>query len=182
MKHSVPATVGAMVLFLALLFPGQPMALAQPVVVADYAWTSKVVALEPTDRLPAQVSPQSLSLWLRIEGGAKALQVLQERGMLPIRCRWIHYAGTRISFETGKLIDEIKLGVGTRELVNKLLLEVRNKPDHNFDWRTWSTKNRARYGDWRVEMVYSDPARTPMLCRSQEGGGLIPCRFEISIR
>ena len=171
-----------LMLLCALLFSPQSIQATQPVIIAEYSWTSNVVGLQPTDRLPEVVSPQPLYLWLRIEGNEEALQKLEQRGMLPVRCRWIHYAGTRISQEGfGTLVDEIKLGVGTRELVEKLRQEVRNRPSRSFDWRTWSMKNRARYGDWEVEVVYSDPARTPMLCRSENGGEPVPCRFEITV-
>jgi len=171
-----------LVLLIFCLLPHHSFSSAQSVVIAEHSWTSKVVEMQPADRLPAVISPQPIYLWLRVEGDAEALRKLEERGMLPIRCRWIHYAGTRISQEGfGTLVDEIKLGVGTSALVHKLGLEIQNKPNHCFDWRTWSMKKRARYGDWEVEVVYSDPARTPMLCRSEDGGEPVPCRFEITV-
>ena len=166
----------------AILLPGQSSALEQPILIVDHAWTSKILELEPTDRLPSKVARQPLSLWLRIEGSAEALRKLEQRGMLPIRCHWIHYAGTRISQEgSGTMVDEIVLGVGTKELLGKLALEVQNKPGHKFDWRTWSTKNRTRYGDWEVEVVYSDAAGTPVLCQAANEEKPTPCKFAISV-
>lgn len=183
MKKSVIINACRLVLlFSALLFPGQSLAADPSLIVADYAWTSDVVALEPTDRLPSKVALQPLYLWLRIKGDAAALRMLEQNRMLPIRCRWTHYVGSRIEPDSfGTLVDEITVGVGTMDLLNKLSLEVQNKPDHNFDWRTWSMKNNTRYGAWKVDVVYSDAARTPLLCSSPRDGKPIPCSFEIRV-
>lgn len=183
MKRIVFNCLGRLILLLSVVLLPLPLSAAQPVIIADSSWTSNVVGLQPTDRLADEVSPQPLYLWLLIEGDATALRELEKQGMLPIRCRWIHYAGTKISQEGfGTLTDEIQLGVGTKEVLGKLRLEIENKPNHSFDWRTWSMKNRAWYGDWEVQVVYSDPARTPLQCRDGNSGELVPCRFEISIR
>ena len=133
--------------------------------------------------LHTTIEPQQLFLWLRIEANEDALRVLEKKGMLPIRCRWVHYVGTMVSLENSReLIDEIKLGVGTNTLVAKLKQEIVNNPNHGFDWRTWSMKKQIQYGDWEVEVVYSDPQSTPLLCLPKHGREPVPCHFEISVR
>lgn len=47
-----------LVFLFAVLFPHQLFSAAEPLIVAEYSWTSNVVGMQPTDRLPTVISPQ----------------------------------------------------------------------------------------------------------------------------
>ena len=156
-------------------------ALAQSVLVADAVLTSGVLDRQPIDQLPQQLSKRPLYLWTRIEADAGALRELELKGMLPIRHRWWRTGGIIPTPERGgQLIDEIVLGVGKAEVIGRLNHELMERGF--FDWRTWSMKEHITPGTWEVEIVYSDPASTPVACRRANSSQTIPCRFGIVVR
>lgn len=155
-------------------------AAAQALEIVESAWTSGVQDLQYVDKLGPDVPQHPLYLRLRIEADEAALCELEKKQMLPVRHRWRHYVGTSQVTEKGELIDEIRLGVGTAELVSRLKQEISTKG--SFDWRVWSMKSRIRPGDWVVDVVYSDARSTPVLCRSRTTNALEPCRFQITVR
>jgi hypothetical protein len=184
-SHSV--TLWRLLLIAAVASSVAPsMCRAQTLVIAKYQWTNGVRNLQPVNRLGSVVQPQPICLWIQIEADEATLDELESRGMLPIRCRWIRLYGTQEEFSERDLIDEITLGIGKKEVVTKLRYEVTDpkkrcvggKPC--FDWRTWSRKVHAYSGDWIVEVVYSDPQRTPVLYRKD--GQLRPFRCGIRVK
>lgn len=157
-------------------------AAAQSLEIVESAWTSGVRDYQYVDRLGREVPQQPLYLWLRIAADEGALRELEKKNMLPMRNRWRYYAGKFTGSESREIIDEIRLGVGTAEVVPKLEREIAASPDGKFDWRVWSMKSRIRPGDWVVEVIYSDIGSTPVPCRSQDTNTLEPCRFEIRVQ
>lgn len=149
----------------------------------EVTWAREVQARDPVPLSDGSAASYGTPLyfWMRIEGKEKALRELEQRGMLPIRHRWVRYGGLGSSVELDTApTDEIVLSVGKEALLPGLRLELESR--RHFDWRISSMKRNLRSGRWAVDVVYSDAARSPVQCRKQEGQGLRPCHFEVDVR
>jgi hypothetical protein len=149
--------------------------------VADAAWTSRVVELDPSDRLhDGPTAGRPIFFWTLIAGTQAALDRMREQGRLPIWHRWTTWVGDVVpAEETVEARDRIKLGVGILEVTGKLQLEVVER-DGSFDWRTWSMKEHLAAGYWQVEVV--DALGVPIPCvQSLSPPGGEGCKFLIRL-
>jgi len=170
MRQKFVRNLGYLSLFLALPVYAENPALT----VAEAVWASAIGKDKmPQQKYQRQAPLAPLYLWMRIQADEEVLQVLRSQGKLPIRHKWFRSRFGRLYFDqTQRPIDSIDLGIGTREKLQKLQLEIDERGF--FDWRTWSGKRNMRRGYWRVRVVYAD--NTPVLCEGE------PCVYDIKVK
>ena len=149
---------------------------SQLVEVVQAVWTGGVnrETKDHTGVLSSSVKPQPLYLWMRIRGGAEALDRLESDGLLPIRHKW--YRKTIASIDAEGVLavtDEIDVPAAKKAAVARLRNSVEQQ--NYFLWRTWSMKQNAGRGEWRVRLVYADDS--PVMCK---GGD--PCEYTIKVK
>jgi hypothetical protein len=145
--------------------------------VAEWTWSTDVANRVPIHRLTRTVPEgQPLYLWVRFEGGRKALEYLSKHGKLPIVAQWFWYPLDTAIADTdtpGEFIDPVNLSVGKSDKLRALQREVSQRGW--FDWVTWTLKRNANVGYWKVHLVYADS--TPVQCQAG-----VPCAFGIQVR
>lgn len=133
---------------------------ALPIIrIADVAFTLNVQNNCPTERLDIKINkPEKLYLWMRLEGGTNALNLLRRDGRLPLKHTWIARVASR-RYTDGQ--EEISIADGIINDVRGLESEVRRMTV--FDWRTNSAKSRLfTNASYLVEI--RDNRNTPIPC------------------
>ena len=147
--------------------------------ITEAAWVGDVdrETRQPTARLNQAHARQRLVLWMEIQGSSAAMDKLAADGKLPIRHKWFRETIARVEAEgVTQMTDQIDIPVAQRSLLPKLRHELQSRG--YFDWRTWSYKDHARPGMWRVRVVYAD--NSPVLCG--DGDSRRACEYSIEVR
>jgi len=106
-------------MFFAFLFS---TASAELLTVEQAVWTSGVNQRQPVSVVESSAGKGSLYLWTNLRGDEQTLEVLAEKGKLPIRHRWYTYLGwIQHLEELRNPTDSINLTVGKREKLEKTL-------------------------------------------------------------
>jgi hypothetical protein len=117
--------------------------------IQDVAWTSSIRRdKEPSNRYEngSAVPQTKISLWTNITGNQSSLKCLKEEEKLPIEHNWYCEVNNSFLDDIKSLTetDKIELSVGNVAKKDSLQIEVDNKGDGSFDWRTWSTKENIK--------------------------------------
>ena len=147
--------------------------------IADTVWTQDVnkETRQPVAAISRANPGSRLVLWMKIKGSEAALNQLASQGKLPIRHKWYRDSIMGSEAEGVKTpTDEIEIPAAKRGVIDKLRNEA--KAMGFFTWRTWSFKEKANRGTWKVRVVYAD--NTPVLCGSASGPQA--CEYKIEVR
>lgn len=137
-------------------------------------WTNRIEDrnYEETFSNIAPVAP--LYLWMHVKGSKGTLQRLLDDGKLPIHHQWFyHHPHIGVIYDDEpKMIDNIMIPAGNRDLVGKLEREISNRGF--FDWSTWSMKENITPGTWVVKVFYANG--DAVLCNSDKA-----CEYKIKV-
>lgn len=136
-------------------------------------WSRTAGAPDRVAPISGQVAPGPVYLGVTVRGGRAALDALSAAGKLPIRAKWFWTSfGRSVADANADLIDAVNLSIGRKDKIAALALELRERGF--FDWRTWSGKQNARPGRWKVKLVFAD--NTPVPCSPA-----VSCEFTIDV-
>ena len=143
--------------------------------VAEFAWTNRVTAERGIEQRFTDTAPVApITLWTRMVGSAKALDMLREQNRLPIWHQWYVSCGAEIDFTgASRPTDEVDLRIEGTAIMDALAQEVRAR--EFFDWRTWSKKERVSGCRYTVRIV--DNRADPIYCEKLGGA----CEISISL-
>jgi len=135
--------------------------------VKDFAWTNRVTADRTIDLEFTEVAPISpITLWTRIVGSQKALDILRAENRLPIWHQWYVSCGAEVDFlSASQPIAEVDLQIEGSSVLDKLETEVQMR--NFFDWRTWSQKENVNGCRYTVRIV--DNRADPIYCEKLDG-------------
>ena len=147
--------------------------------IADAVWTQDVnkETRQPVAAITKASPGNRLVLWMKIKGSEAALNQLASQGKLPIRHKWYRDSIMGSEAEGVKTpTDEIEIPAAKHGVIDKLRNEAQAMGF--FTWRTWSLKEKAYRGTWKVRVVYAD--NTMVLCGSASGPQA--CEYKIEVR
>jgi hypothetical protein len=140
---------------LAAAAPAQPQS---PLEVTQWSWTGPDgSAGGPQQRPTFDEAPGGpLYLWLRLNGGEKAVDDIRANGALTIEVHWTRASGP--SLAAPNLVTE--LSIGDPGVLRRLEREVRQRG--YFEWHSWAEKDTLSPGRWIVSLTY--PSGQPVSC------------------
>ena len=174
MTHTkpIPGPLSAALSLSLVLFAYSSAAVAQEqekdqLYVKDFAWTNQVTADRTVDQKFTDVAPISpITLWTRVVGSQKALDILRAQNRLPIWHQWYISCGAEVDFlSAARPIAEIDLKIDGDDVLDALETEVQSR--NFFDWRTWSMKENVNGCRYTVRIV--DNQSDPIYCEELHG-------------
>ena len=143
--------------------------------VAEFAWTNRITADRGIEQQFTETAPVApITLWTRMVGSAKALDLLRTQNRLPIWHQWYVSCGAEVDFTgASRPTDEVDLRIEGPAIMDALAQEVRSRDF--FDWRTWSRKERVTGCRYTVRIV--DNQADPIYCEKLDGA----CEITITL-
>jgi hypothetical protein len=142
-----------------------------PLEVTQWSWTGPDGTTGGPGQRPTFDEPPGgpLYLWLKLDGGERALDDIRDSGALTIEVHWTRANGP--SPAAPNLVTD--LSIGDPGLLARLQGEVRRRG--YFQWHSWAEKATMSPGEWTVSLTYTDGR--PVACSETDA----PCRLSIVI-
>ncbi len=136
--------------------------------VVETAWTNGIGdGNNYLEKFEGPVRDTTLYFWMRIRVKREALDVLRDKGELPIRHKWFRYTGFNI------IPDKVQKPIFAFNPDS-----LRTDSEDYCELRVWSVQKNIRPGKWLVQVVYTNSL--PVLCA--EGKRRKPCEYIIDVQ